>query len=149
MSATWKRLLVLGLLAAGVVTFYLSGLHEHLTWENVKARRDAWKAEVDAHPLPVAALFFVLYVAITGLSIPIGWVLTVTAGALFGLVGGAVFVSFAVMNCSRVREARRPRLKARARRPMRFCASESKPRRGCLNKICCWMPLSTTCGRGS
>jgi uncharacterized membrane protein YdjX (TVP38/TMEM64 family) len=95
MTPTGKRLLVAGLIVAGVAVFYLSGLHRSFTWENVKAHRDAWRAWVDARPLPAAAGFFALYVLITGLSIPVGWVLTVTAGALFGLVWGTVIVSFA------------------------------------------------------
>jgi uncharacterized membrane protein YdjX (TVP38/TMEM64 family) len=91
----WKKLAVLSLLAAGVAAFYLSGLGGTLTWENVKAQRDAWRAEGTAHPVTASAAFFLLYVAVTGLSIPVGWVLTVAAGALFGLVRGGVIVSFA------------------------------------------------------
>src|SRR5262249_3644801 len=60
-----------------------------------KTHRDAWRTWVDAHRLPAAAGFFLLYVAVTGLSLPIGWVMTVTAGALFGLAWAAVIVSFA------------------------------------------------------
>ena len=92
---TLKKLLVLLVLVAGVAAFYLSGLHRYFTWEAAKTHRDAWRAWVDDHWLPAAAGFFLLYVAVTGLSIPVGWVLTVTAGALFGFVGGAIFVSFA------------------------------------------------------
>jgi uncharacterized membrane protein YdjX (TVP38/TMEM64 family) len=91
----WKKLAVLGLLAAGVATFYLSGLHAALTWENVRAQRDAWRAEVAVHPIAATVVFSLLYVAVTGLSVPVGWVMTVTAGALFGLVWGGVLASVA------------------------------------------------------
>src|SRR4051794_29877457 len=91
----WKRLLVLGVVVAGVATFYLSGLRDSLTWEALKAHRDEWQAWVQAHPVTASAAYFALYVAVTGLSIPAGWVLTVAGGALFGFWWGAVLVSFA------------------------------------------------------
>jgi uncharacterized membrane protein YdjX (TVP38/TMEM64 family) len=91
----WKRLLVVGLIAAGIAAFYLSGLHEQLTWETVKAERATWQGWVREHPLAASAAYFALYVAVGGLSLPFGWVLTVAGGALFGLVWGLVLVSFA------------------------------------------------------
>ena len=42
----------------------------------------------DAQPLRVAALFFAVYVAVTALSLPGAAILTLAAGALFGLVVG-------------------------------------------------------------
>ena len=40
-------------------------------------------------------MFFLIYVAVTGLSVPGAFVLTIIAGALFGLVWGTALVSFA------------------------------------------------------
>src|SRR5205814_1439900 len=48
-----------------------------------------------AHPLQTAAGFFLLYVTVTSLSIPGAAVLTLVAGAIFGLGLGALLVSFA------------------------------------------------------
>src|SRR5437762_10483551 len=90
-----RKLVVLVLLAGGVAAFYLSGLYEQFTWDAVKRHRDAWRGWADGHPLTASAAYFVVYVAITGLSLPVGWVLSVIGGALFDFVRGAVLVSFA------------------------------------------------------
>lgn len=90
-----RRLLVLLVLVAAVVAFFASGAYRYLTFEQVKAeqaRVDAW---YHAHPFGTAAGFFLLYVAITGLSIPGATVLTLIAGAVFGLLWGTLIVSFA------------------------------------------------------
>ena len=66
-----------------------------LTLDNLKASRDALQAQVQARPLTTAALFFGVYVAATALSIPGALVLTLAAGAMFGLGWGLLLVSFA------------------------------------------------------
>jgi pyruvate/2-oxoglutarate dehydrogenase complex dihydrolipoamide dehydrogenase (E3) component/uncharacterized membrane protein YdjX (TVP38/TMEM64 family) len=66
-----------------------------LTLDQLKASRDALQARVQAQPLVTAALFFALYVAAAALSIPGAVILTLAAGALFGLGWGLLLVSFA------------------------------------------------------
>ncbi|MGH9577706.1 MAG: VTT domain-containing protein, partial [Terriglobales bacterium] len=48
-----------------------------------------------ANPPQTVAAFFLIYVAATGLSLPGAIILTLAAGAIFGLLWGTVFVSFA------------------------------------------------------
>jgi pyruvate/2-oxoglutarate dehydrogenase complex dihydrolipoamide dehydrogenase (E3) component/uncharacterized membrane protein YdjX (TVP38/TMEM64 family) len=48
-----------------------------------------------AHPWQAALVFFAAYVAATGLSLPGATLLTLAAGAIFGLLWGTVLVSFA------------------------------------------------------
>ncbi|MEJ2453580.1 MAG: FAD-dependent oxidoreductase [Candidatus Thiodiazotropha sp.] len=52
----------------------------------------AWR---DAEPLLAATLFAIVYIATTALSLPGAAILTLAAGAVFGLMWGAVLVSFA------------------------------------------------------
>jgi pyruvate/2-oxoglutarate dehydrogenase complex dihydrolipoamide dehydrogenase (E3) component/uncharacterized membrane protein YdjX (TVP38/TMEM64 family) len=66
-----------------------------LTLDNLKASRDALQARVQAAPLATAGLFFVVYVAAAALSIPGALILTLAAGAMFGLGWGLLLVSFA------------------------------------------------------
>lgn len=66
-----------------------------LTLDQLKASRDALQARVQAAPLATAALFFAAYVAAAALSIPGALVLTLAAGAMFGLGWGLLLVSFA------------------------------------------------------
>src|SRR5258706_241091 len=60
--------------------------------EAAGARIDAYYA---AHPGETVAIFFAVYVVVTGLSLPGAAILTLVAGALFGLLWGVVIVSFA------------------------------------------------------
>src|SRR5205807_10463704 len=89
------RLLVLLLVAAALIAFFASGAHRYLGFERLKAEQAHLEAWYRAHPAGTAAGFFVLYVAVTGLSIPGAAALTLVAGAIFGLVRGTILVSFA------------------------------------------------------
>jgi len=89
------RLVVLLLVAAAIIAFFASGAHRYLSFERLKAEQAHLDAWYRAHPAATAAGFFALYVAVTGLSIPGAAVLTLVAGALFGVVGGTLLVSFA------------------------------------------------------
>ncbi len=53
---------------------------------------EAWR---DQSPVLAAALFFLIYVGVTALSVPGAAVMTLAGGALFGLVWGTILVSFA------------------------------------------------------
>jgi len=71
------------------------GLGAMLTLDHLKASRDALQARVLTAPLATAAVFFALYVAAAALSIPGALILTLAAGAMFGLGWGLLLVSFA------------------------------------------------------
>ncbi|RPH42582.1 MAG: pyridine nucleotide-disulfide oxidoreductase [Burkholderiales bacterium] len=89
----WAGVAVLALLAAWAwIHFDLRSL---LTLDALKASRDALQARVQAQPLTTAATFFVVYVLAAALSIPGAVILTLAAGALFGLGWGLLLVSFA------------------------------------------------------
>ncbi len=78
-----------------VVAWFALGLGHYLSLDVLKgeqARLETWRA---SNPLQAAAIFFALYVAVTGLSLPGATILTLAAGALFGLVWGTVIASFA------------------------------------------------------
>ncbi|HEY7241589.1 MAG TPA: FAD-dependent oxidoreductase [Burkholderiales bacterium] len=89
------RLAVVLLVAAVAAAFFVLGGRQYLSLDNLKLEQAAlqdWRA---AHPLAAAAGFFAAYVAVTGLSLPGAALLTLAAGALFGLLWGTVLVSFA------------------------------------------------------
>ena len=89
-----KSLLWIGLLIFVVAVLSLEP-SRFLSLEEFKLRQQAFSAARDAHPVQSALIFFVLYVVVTGLSIPGATVLTLAAGALFGLAFGTLLVSFA------------------------------------------------------
>ena len=88
----WGLLAVL--LVAGTVFFAL-GLQRYLSLEYVKSQQgqlEAWRA---ANPLVAALSFFGLYIGVTALSLPGATILTLAAGAIFGLGWGSLIASFA------------------------------------------------------
>jgi uncharacterized membrane protein YdjX (TVP38/TMEM64 family) len=90
-----KRLAILAAVIALVAAFFIFDLGRFLNIEALKQRQAELTAYREAHPLLMPALFFALYVAVTGLSLPGAGLLTIAAGAIFGLVLGTVIVSFA------------------------------------------------------
>jgi pyruvate/2-oxoglutarate dehydrogenase complex dihydrolipoamide dehydrogenase (E3) component/uncharacterized membrane protein YdjX (TVP38/TMEM64 family) len=89
----WAGVAVVALMAAWAWQHF--GLGSLLTLDHLKASRDTLQAQVQALPLLTAALFFAIYVAAAALSIPGAVILTLGAGALFGLGWGLLIVSFA------------------------------------------------------
>ena len=89
------KLVVLLVVAALVVAFFALDLRRYVTIEYFQSQRAALEAQLAAHPVQVGAAFFALYVAVTGLSLPGAAILTLVAGALFGLLWGTIIVSFA------------------------------------------------------
>ena len=89
-----KVLLASGLLAAGVA-FFVFDLGRFLTLDYLKGAQAGFAALYAAQPLTVVAAFFAAYVAVTAVSLPGAAILTLLAGAVFGLLWGTVIVSFA------------------------------------------------------
>lgn len=90
----WLRA-VLGALLLAAAGLAALGLADHLSWEEIQARRDALHAWTDQDPVLAPVAFFVLYAVATSFALPIGPPLSVTAGALFGRLPGLVLVSCA------------------------------------------------------
>jgi uncharacterized membrane protein YdjX (TVP38/TMEM64 family) len=90
-----SRVWLLIFLAAAVVAFYLTGLHQILSWDNVRLQINDVKTWVDDHQLTAALAFFGLYFAVAALSLPAAGVLSLVGGALFGVWVGTAIVSLA------------------------------------------------------
>ncbi|MCC6210604.1 MAG: FAD-dependent oxidoreductase [Burkholderiales bacterium] len=90
-----SRIVVLALLAALAAAFFALGGHRYLSFAAVKAGQAAILQFYAARPWETAAGFFLVYVALTGLSLPGAAVMTIAGGAIFGLLWGTMIVSFA------------------------------------------------------
>lgn len=90
-----SKLLVFALITAGIAAFFVFDLKQYFTLDYFQAQRAVIDAEVAARPVRSALLFFAAYVAVTGLSLPGAAIMTLVAGAVFGLLWGTVIVSFA------------------------------------------------------
>jgi pyruvate/2-oxoglutarate dehydrogenase complex dihydrolipoamide dehydrogenase (E3) component/uncharacterized membrane protein YdjX (TVP38/TMEM64 family) len=87
--------LLVALIAGAVAAFFLLGLGDELTLEALKGRRDELSELLEKRPALLIGGFFLVYVAVTALSLPGAAVMTLAAGAIFGLLLGTVIVSFA------------------------------------------------------
>lgn len=90
------RKLLLGIVLVALIALYLtSDLPQYLTFDHLKTSQQYlldWQARA-----PVQAWFgvFALYIVIVALSLPGATIMTLAAGALFGLGSGVLLVSFA------------------------------------------------------
>ena len=87
----WFAVLLLAL--AGL--YFAFDLGQYLNLATIKSRQaelEAWRA---GQPVMAAVMFFAAYVAVAALSLPGAAVMTLAAGAVFGLGWGMLIVSFA------------------------------------------------------
>jgi len=90
-----RKLVIVGAILLLVIAFFAFDLDRWLTLDALKASQARFEEWRSASPLLVAGAFFVVYVLVTALSLPGAAVMTLAAGALFGLVTGTILVSFA------------------------------------------------------
>src|SRR6478609_6239509 len=90
-----KKLFVLAGIAIVVAAFFALGGQKYLAFDYVKSQQAAIDAWYASNPLATALCFFAVYVAVTALSFPGAAIMTLAAGAVFGLGLGTVIVSFA------------------------------------------------------
>ena len=89
------KLLVVVALVLLAIAFFALGGQRYLTFEYIKSQQAAIQGYYESHPWEAAGGFFLVYVAVTALSLPGAAIMTLAAGAIFGLLWGTVIVSFA------------------------------------------------------
>ena len=89
------RLILLVVIVALIVAFFALDLRQYFSFEYFQSKRAQIDAYYTANPAETAAIFFAIYVVVTGLSLPGAAIMTLVGGALFGLLWGTVIVSFA------------------------------------------------------
>ena len=89
-----KKVLLI-LLALLIVLFFVFDLSRFFNFDYLKSQQAALEARYQANPATTLIGFFLIYIAVTALSLPGAAILTLAAGALFGLVTGTVLASFA------------------------------------------------------
>ncbi len=91
----FKKITIVAVLAALIAGFFYFDLNTYLTLDGLKGSIDDFRQWRDASPVLVLGGFFLIYVTVTALSLPGAAILTLTAGALFGLAEGLLLASFA------------------------------------------------------
>jgi pyruvate/2-oxoglutarate dehydrogenase complex dihydrolipoamide dehydrogenase (E3) component/uncharacterized membrane protein YdjX (TVP38/TMEM64 family) len=90
-----KKLIVFLIIAVLIAAFFALGGHTYLTKEYFLSQQAAIADYVQSHWAQAALIYFVIYVAVTGLSLPGAAIMTLAGGAIFGLLWGVILVSFA------------------------------------------------------
>lgn len=91
----FKKILLLVIAISLVALFFHYDLNQLLTLEGLKGSMDQFGEWREQSPILIIGGFFALYVLVAALSLPGAAILTLAAGALFGLVEGFIIVSFA------------------------------------------------------
>lgn len=94
-SSKSSKTVLLLVIAVSIVAFFLFDLQQYLTLDTLKSKQAAIEDYRNTHFGLTVALYFLIYVAVTGLSLPGATILTLAGGAIFGLVWGTLLVSFA------------------------------------------------------
>lgn len=90
-----KRIFLILLILILAASFFYFDLNQLLTLEGLKGSMAQFNEYKAQSPLLIIGGFFLLYVVVTALSLPGAAILTLAAGALFGLVQGLLIASFA------------------------------------------------------
>ncbi len=90
-----KKALLALIVLGSLIGFFLFDLDQYLTLAALQQSQGDFSALKAESPWLVAASFFMVYIIVTALSLPGAAIMTLAAGALFGLVTGTLLVSFA------------------------------------------------------
>ena len=91
----FKKAFLLALIIVAIAGFFYFDLNSYLTLEGMKGSLDSFQQAIAQNPFLSMGVFFAVYVSVTALSLPGAAILTLAAGALFGLLQGLIIVSFA------------------------------------------------------
>ncbi|MFD2231761.1 dihydrolipoyl dehydrogenase [Alkalimarinus sediminis] len=90
-----SKLVLASIIAVAIAAFLFFDVSQYMTLDYFKSQQAELEQYVEANFGQSVALFFVIYVIVTALSLPGAAVMTLVAGALFGLLNGLIVVSFA------------------------------------------------------
>lgn len=91
-SFSFKRLIPLLVLVAGLVVFFALGLHRYLRFEVLRDHREVLLYWVQQNGLLAALVYMAIYAIAVAFSLPGGLVLSITGGFLFGTWLGSLYI---------------------------------------------------------
>lgn len=90
-----KKILIVLVVILVIAGFFFFGFDDLLTLQGIESRLSQFYEWRDESPLLVGGLFFLAYVLVAAFSLPGAAIMTLLAGALFGLWWGLLLASFA------------------------------------------------------
>lgn len=90
-----SKVILLLVIVAMIATFFIFDLDQALSLEALKAQQATIESYCSEHRIFAVVIYMLIYIAVTGLSLPGATILTLVGGAVFGLLWGTVIISFA------------------------------------------------------
>jgi pyruvate/2-oxoglutarate dehydrogenase complex dihydrolipoamide dehydrogenase (E3) component/uncharacterized membrane protein YdjX (TVP38/TMEM64 family) len=90
-----RKILLLLVVLLGIVAFFAFDLDRYFSLAFLKESQASLAALREQQPLQLALGYFLVYIAVTALSLPGATIVTLAGGAIFGLGWGLLIVSFA------------------------------------------------------
>ncbi|PLY02130.1 MAG: pyridine nucleotide-disulfide oxidoreductase [Desulfuromonas sp.] len=95
MKISISKFMVIGIIAGLIWAFFAFDLGQYLTLDYIKTQQAAFNDYYEQNRLLTIAVYILIYIVVTALSLPGAAVLTLAGGALLGLWVALVAVSFA------------------------------------------------------
>lgn len=89
-----KKLIIVTFLIIAIALFLSLDLGQYLNLAYLKAQQNAIDNYYELNPIKTGLIFFISYIVVTGVSLPGAVIMTLAAGAIFGVVWGTILVSF-------------------------------------------------------
>jgi uncharacterized membrane protein YdjX (TVP38/TMEM64 family) len=90
-----QKIVIVVVIVALIAAFKRFDLGQYLTLSYIKESQEKFQLLYSEHRAAVIAGYMAIYILVTSLSLPGAAIMTLAAGALFGLVAGTIIVSFA------------------------------------------------------
>jgi pyruvate/2-oxoglutarate dehydrogenase complex dihydrolipoamide dehydrogenase (E3) component/uncharacterized membrane protein YdjX (TVP38/TMEM64 family) len=90
-----KKWVIVGIVAALIVAYFAFDLGRFFNLDFIRSRQAEFEALYRERPALVIGVYALVYIVVFALALPVGAVMTLVGGALFGLVIGTIVVSFA------------------------------------------------------
>ena len=90
-----KKIGIIGGILALIALFWATGLNQYFTLNYLKEQQAHFAQIYADNRVMVIAVYMLIYITVTALSLPGAAVMTLAGGGLFGLVTGTIVVSFA------------------------------------------------------
>lgn len=90
-----KKLPLVFFLVLSIAAFFVFDLGQYFSLEFIKQNQASFEQYYSENPVQTVAIYFIIYVLVTALSLPGAAIMTLAGGALFGLNTGVIVISFA------------------------------------------------------
>ena len=90
--ALLRRFLPLAILGAGLIAFFALGLHRYVSLSTLRDHQESLGTFVVDYALLASVTYMLVYAAAAAFSVPVGAVLTIAGGFMFGVVCATLLV---------------------------------------------------------